>query len=296
MTIFSFFYEPVSRDATEPVLGSFELACFAGSEPMNVLRASRAALARKLPVQTHRVAGVTFEGRQSTLTLLSELLPDERSVSLMFEKEPENPFDADAVAVKLVDNTKLGYVPRAETGSFRYSLCFGRLRSLGQAKDTSNFGCIVEVQPQLPPAMNLAVPADLVPLCSRLVSDLSSSGDEAWDTYRTELCRRMGNRCSISNAETDNVEARWSICGADRTVRLAGFALQHPLLARMQYIDPDDFVDFEEICSVISAMNPGMREDEASMVFSRQLDLAESRASEGWTLDLSNVDDLLGAA
>lgn len=78
---------------------------------MNVLRESRAALARKLPVQTHRIAGVTFEGRQSTLKLLRELLPDEASASLMFEKEPENPFDANAVAVKLVDDTKLGYVP-----------------------------------------------------------------------------------------------------------------------------------------------------------------------------------------
>ena len=263
---------------------------------MNVLRASRAALARKLPVQTHRIAGVTFEGRQSTLKTLRQILPDGTSASLIFEKEPENPFDANAVAVKLVDDTKLGYVPRAETGSFRYSLCFGRLRSLGQAKDTSNFGCIVEVQPQLPPVMNLAVPADLVQRCSRLVSDLSSSGNAAWDAYRTELCNRMGKRCSISNAETENVEARWSICGMDRTVRLGGFALQHPLLARVQYIDPDEFVDFEEVCSIISAMNPGMTEDEASMVFSRQLDLAESRATEGWTLDLSNVDDLLGAA
>ena len=263
---------------------------------MNVLRESRAALARKLPVQTHRIAGVTFEGRQSTLKLLRELLPDEASASLMFEKEPENPFDANTVAVKLVDDTKLGYVPRAETGSFRYSLCFGRLRSLGLAEETSNFGCIVEVQPQLPPVMNLAIPANLVPQCSQLVSDLSSSRSTAWDAYRTELCRRMGKRCSISYAETENVEARWSICSGDRTVRLGGFALQHPLLARVQYIDPDEFVDFEEICSVISAMNPGMREDEASMVFSRQLDLAESRASEGWTLDLSNVDDLLSGA
>ena len=225
---------------------------------------------------------------------MSELLPDKDSVSLMFEKEPENPFDPNAVAVKLVDDTKLGYVPRAETGSFRYSLCFGRLRSLGQAKDTSNFGCIVEVQPQLPPVMNLAVPADLVPQCSRLVSDLSMSGSAAWDAYRGDLCRRMSKRCSISNAETDNVEARWSICDGDRTVRLAGFALQHPLLARVQYIDPNVFVDFEEICSFISAMNPGMTEDEASMVFSRQMDLAESRAGEGWRLDLSNLDVLLG--
>ena len=255
---------------------------------MNVVSASRSALVRKLPVQTHRIAGVTFEGRQEILRLLSELKP-ETSACLMFEKEPQNPYDPNAVAVKLVDDTKLGYIPRAETSSFIHSLCFGRIRSLGQAKDTSNLGCIVEVQPKLPPVINLAIPTDLVDQCSGLVNSLS--GNAAWEAYRTDLCRQMNNKCSISNADTSNVEARWSIGGG--VVKLVGFALQHPFLRSLQYIDPNDFVDFDETCRAISVLNPGMTEDEASMVFSRQVDLAEMRAGECWGLDVGKLDTFL---
>jgi hypothetical protein len=190
--------------------------------------------------------------------------------------------------VKLVDDTKLGYVPRTETGAFVHSLCFGRIRSIGQAKDSMNYGCIVESQPRLPPVVNLSIPADVVKECSGLVDSLRGA---AWDAYRADLCRRMKNRCSITNAETSHVEARWSVGGG--VVKLVAFALQHPFLRGIQYIDPDDFVDMMEVCKVMSALNPGMTEDEAALVFSRQVDLAEARAGE-CRVDVSLLDAILG--
>jgi len=64
------------------------------------LRASRLDLVRRLPVVTHRIAGVTFENRQEPLQLLTRLRNTGLTTTVMLEKEPENPYDANAVAVR----------------------------------------------------------------------------------------------------------------------------------------------------------------------------------------------------
>jgi len=220
---------------------------------------------------------------------LSQLRP-QNPITVMNEKEPENPYDPNAVAVKLLDDTKLGYIPRDETSGFVYSITFGRIRSIGQAANTDTLGCIVEVQHKLPPVLPWSIPSDLVSECAGLVPSLSGP---QWDKYRADLCRRMRNRCSVSNVETTNIEARWALSEKDHLVKLTALAVQHPFLARLQYIDPDEFVDLDEIAGAISALNPGMSIDEATMVFSRQVETAEMRAGEGWRVDTGLLDDLL---
>jgi hypothetical protein len=104
----------------------------------------------------------------------------------------------------------------------------------------------------------------------------------------------MSNRCSLSTIETSGIEARWAVSPSEKVVRLTAFAVQHPYFASLQYVDPDELVDLEQVSSAISALNPGMTIDEATMVFSRQVDMAESREGEGWRVDTTLVDALLG--
>lgn len=263
------------------------------SSQLEELASARLELASKLPMHTHRIAGVTFDGRQENLRMLTRLSPS--TITVILEREPENPYDPNAVAVKLVDGTKLGYIPRIETGAFVYSLTFGRIRSIGQAANTENYGCIVEVQPKLPPVVNLSLPAKpkIVKKCAGLVESLAGPN---WESYKADLCRQMNNRCSISNVETTAVEARWAMLSdpsGKQVVKLTAFALQHPYLSKMQYVDPENFVDLDEIAGAISVLNPGMTVDEATMVFTRQEELAEARAGEDWMVDTSLLDTLL---
>lgn len=57
----------------------------------------------------------------------------ESSNLVIFEKEPENNYDPEAVRIISLDGAKLGYVPRDMTHLFKAWPCsFGRVSSVGQ--------------------------------------------------------------------------------------------------------------------------------------------------------------------
>lgn len=60
-----------------------------------------------------RVAGVTAEDRQEIL----KSLPYQTEIKFKFVREPDNPFDKDAVAVYTEDNRKVGFVPKTANKS-----------------------------------------------------------------------------------------------------------------------------------------------------------------------------------
>lgn len=60
------------------------------------------------------VVGVTFDNRQE---ILNELYSDSvkngiDNIPVILQKEPENPYDKNAIAVKTMDNRSIGYVSK----------------------------------------------------------------------------------------------------------------------------------------------------------------------------------------
>jgi hypothetical protein len=56
--------------------------------------------------QEHKIVGVTFEGRQDVLKTIQE------GDILELQPEPDNQYDPNAVAVKMLDGTQAGYIPK----------------------------------------------------------------------------------------------------------------------------------------------------------------------------------------
>lgn len=70
----------------------------------------------------------------------------------MLTREPENQFDEHAIAVKLLDGRRLGFVPRDINRSpfFPHVVSFGHIRSLGVAEAAGLYG--VQVRKRLYPS------------------------------------------------------------------------------------------------------------------------------------------------
>lgn len=242
---------------------------------------SRQKLQAMLPTETHRIAGVTFEDRQY---LVSKLVP---GLPLIFEREPDNQYDANAVVIRMLDGRKLGYIPKQETSSFIHNMCLGKVRSTGQNQNNGKLGCFVDVQTKLPPVVNLSIPEDLIGPCRALTSHLKG---ESWDELKRKIFERMGGKCSITGAKTRNVEARWFLQCDKRVVKLVGFVLQDESLREILYTD-QTIKDEEDVCVTMAVLN-GIREEDAFDLFMRQLELSNVRYHEGWKLDLSYLHEI----
>ena len=249
---------------------------------MHKLLVSRLKMQQILPTETHRIAGVTFEDRQY---LLSRLTPD---MPLTFEKEPHNPHDSNAVAIKMMDGRKLGYIPKQETASFKHSICIGKVRSTGQNQATLKLGCLVDVQPKLPPVVNLSIPSNLVGSCRDLTRQLEG---QSWDSLKQRLVRRMNSKCSITGITTRNVEARWNLLEQNKIVKLMGFVLQDEAIREIQYVNPIIKKEEGNVCAAIAAFN-GIQEEDAMTLFLRQVEISNNRFQEDWRLDLSYLHEI----
>lgn len=250
------------------------------SEILPDLIDARERLRSNLPMETFRVAGVTFEGRQDLVQSLAA------NTTVTLEKEPENPYDPNAVAVKLLNDEKLGYIPKQQTGAFIHQICFGRVRCVGQVQN-GNWGCLVDTQPHLPPVIPLAIPGNLISDCRNLVHTLKG---EAWERYMDEVAQRMNHTCSITGASTSSVEARWRILEGDRVVRLVGFAVQDSLLSMIQYLDFGTLSE-RDFVQVMEDLND-LTTEEATEIMSRQIEFSEIRRDSGWTIDVSYLKRL----
>jgi hypothetical protein len=63
----------------------------------------------------------------------------------MLEKELDNPYDPNAIAIKTLSGTSLGYVPRDLTHHFPYDVAFGHVHHIGQVPDNGNWGALVRL-------------------------------------------------------------------------------------------------------------------------------------------------------
>lgn len=208
--------------------------------------------------------------------------------AVIFEREPLNPFDPQAVAIRLINGDQIGYIPKDETSAFVHFLCFGQIRSVGQNEE-GLWGVHCSCQPVIPPVISLSIPANLLSLCAAVVPDLEASKRQEWLELKMYQLKKSNGKCTITTAPTNHVEARWSMNTATKEVTLVGFAAQHPLVSSIQYMKVGD--SLYDLCRIVALMN-GLREDEAATFFTRQVEQSEKKHREGWTLNLEFLNSL----
>ena len=134
-----------------------------------------------------RVAGVSFEGRQEAVAALGA------GDSLLLEREPLNPHDANAVHVATLNGQSIGYVPRDWTGLFRQPVALGFVSSAGQ-NEKGLHGCSIVAKPDLPP-----LTVDLT--ANSFGSARGSLPAPALARLEAAARERSGGACSICGAE-----------------------------------------------------------------------------------------------
>ena len=132
--------------------------------------------------------------------------------AVRFDREPDNEFDANAVAVSTLSAASLGYVPRERTAAFGCDTTFGHVISVGPVVDNPdslygamvrllcscchvNWPCTdiieidqVSVAPQLPALCVAAIPKALKDRLDRALADID------WQTVRGAALAQAGNR------------------------------------------------------------------------------------------------------
>ena len=61
----------------------------------------------------------------------------------MMVKEPDNPYDHNAIAVQTLSGQTLGYVPKEHTARFPHDTTFGHVYSMGRASSVGLWGATV---------------------------------------------------------------------------------------------------------------------------------------------------------
>lgn len=249
---------------------------------------SRFLLRNALPIELIRAVGVSFQHRQEAVAHLQPGQP------VCFVQEPDNPVDPHAVAITSLSDVSLGYVPKECTAPFIHRVCFGVVRSVGQAENSVMYGFTAEVQPRLPPVTVLALPREVADICIRLVDTLSGP---AWDALKNEVIVGMKRQCSLSAVPTESVVARWEVNDNDGIVRLLGLALQAPALTKIQHmLAAGDFNNLGEpferaAVDMLCSLNGWNSFSDGVAYLKRQQTLQQERSrpmhTAGWSLDLS---------
>lgn len=198
--------------------------------PMQVVLSSRSKLLQSQPYEQLRVAGVTFEGRQDIVSTL------EKGQALAFIREPDNPFDENAVRISTLDDQSrvVGYVPKTRTSSFIHTMCFGKVSSVGKPANQQQdvWGCIAEVQSRIPPMTVLPIPRNLHG--KKSIDELTFSDKEKWNEFKGAILERSNGVCSISGAITNSIAELWEFIKENRTLKLAGFVAQEQEVTKIQ--------------------------------------------------------------
>ncbi|KAK9817263.1 hypothetical protein WJX72_011983 [[Myrmecia] bisecta] len=227
-------------------LGNLRPSCYAGSArgqpvpmrgpgPAEFKKAPGVAEARRqmlesLPLESFKVVGVSFEGRQEVVSKL------QTAQALMLVKEPHNEHDPNAVAVLTLAGAQLGYVPRELTQNFTQDVTFASVYSFG-ANELGLYGAQVAVRPTLPPLTLDALPASLA-AAANLSQEVAK---DEWDRLRRTTYRNANFRCEITGgAGPDHpVECheRWYLDDVTHTAKLMGLMALAPEVHLAKHAD-----------------------------------------------------------
>jgi hypothetical protein len=226
-----------------------------------------------------RIAGVSFEGRQEAV---AQLHPHQ---ALVFKKEPENPYDPNAVAVHTLDGIPLGYVPKERTGAFLHQMCFGQVQSVGQADGGGMWGCSAEVQPRVPPVLVLPIPLNLTGKCH--VAELLEGSSSEFEAVKAEILKKTGGKCHVTGIFTTSIGEQWEVKEKERVYKLQGFTAQAPEVMRIAYM----LESGENFKKELAVMN-GWREEDVEQYVDYIQKQRSSSTSEEWKLDLQVLEKM----
>lgn len=71
------------------------------------------------------------------------LLQHRADQAVMLEKDPKNEFDPNAINVRTLSGTDLGFVPKELTGRFPHDVTFGHIHYVGQVPESGVWGALV---------------------------------------------------------------------------------------------------------------------------------------------------------
>ncbi|KDD76717.1 hypothetical protein H632_c128p0 [Helicosporidium sp. ATCC 50920] len=196
------------------------------------------------PREVFRAVGVSFEDRQA---LIVQLLPQ---TPLLLAHEPANPVDPNAVAIHLLYGARLGYVPQAQTQSFRAArpAVLGTVQSVG-ATSGGRWGFSVLAQPRVPAVLLSALPGEVEGTLEsgvgaameklersetflRHCRQSALSGLPASPLVRDELAAQPA-RCQLTGAGGARLRAIWELHPAQAVIRLTG--ARHPSSKHASY-------------------------------------------------------------
>ncbi|PRW60715.1 single-stranded-DNA-specific exonuclease [Chlorella sorokiniana] len=245
---------------------------------------SRQWLLGLVPRQQFRVVGVSFDDRQSLIPLLQK----DQAVACV--REPDNPHDPNAVAVRTLDGRNLGYIPRDRTVLFSQDLCFGHVQSAGRQGEEGLWGFNIVTQPTVPPVEVHAWPAALRPHLN-LASQLAR--DEAWQRLQQDAFARAQGRCEVTSAFLESpaaaVAPRWQCDEPARVLRLVGLRAEAPevqqvgALLELRAHNPSAAGHAAALLQQLNGWSPA----DVQLYLAHIDHLAAARSSQqGWRLDL----------
>ncbi|CAL5219776.1 g1679 [Coccomyxa viridis] len=233
--------------------------------------------------EAHRIAGVTFEGRQE---VVQKLQADE---AVMLEKDPKNEFDPHAIRVRRLSGEDLGFVPKDLTVRFPHDVTFGHIHNVGQVPESGVWGALVAVRPTLVPLTVDAIPENVLPYAN--LSNLLSKED--WDNLCRTTARAANYRCQISggcNPDSQNpvqCQEVWAFDDDRAEMRLVGLqaVCSEIYLAKRLLRQLDDNTRQTAMWTLQALNDWTIMEAEAYLQY---IDgIARDRSRKPWTVDLS---------
>eukprot|EP00241_Pyramimonas_parkeae_P019554 CAMPEP_0114281954 /NCGR_PEP_ID=MMETSP0059-20121206/3292_1 /TAXON_ID=36894 /ORGANISM="Pyramimonas parkeae, Strain CCMP726" /LENGTH=304 /DNA_ID=CAMNT_0001402547 /DNA_START=45 /DNA_END=959 /DNA_ORIENTATION=- len=214
-----------------------------GDGPVALSESSSSRAAPRSPRDPNSLSmlavGTSFDGRQQ---LLKHMEP---SQPLLLVREPENPFDANAVAVRTLSGESAGYVSKHMTHHFIQDITVGRVVSVGASQAAGTLGLRLECSPHRPSLYADVFPQQLINMnVSQLVPphqwNQLRRRQYAFANFRCQICDQVGPKWPVECTE------RWAFNCRTSTVRLEGLLALCPSCHEVKHLQRLSLMDKDE--------------------------------------------------
>jgi len=188
-----------------------------------------------------RIAGVSFDNRQTVLEKVME------GDAVLFEKEPHNDYDENAVRISLLDGSQLGYVPREYTSLFGPLTSGGRIKSIGSGR-APYVGAFVQGFPRVP----FLIPPFLPQRFLDFMDPFKKFSAEQLQST-TEFLKRQHEGCALTGVEEDLVPCTfWRAHPKMKQFEMSGIRLVNRQLFKVMTMQTDQDKHLGEILATVN--------------------------------------------
>lgn len=167
--------------------------------------------------------------------------------AVIFDREPYNEYDANAVRISLLDGSQLGYIPRDQTSLFGPLTTGGQVMSVGLGQG-GFFGAFVYMQPRLP----FLLPAFLPEQHLHYMDPFKELTDKQLQSIRNVLIKRDWTCCLTG--VTDNLRpcVFWRVHPKLKQFEMSGIRLVQQDLLQVAYMQSDQDPHLVNILAVVN--------------------------------------------